>query len=93
MVQSELGRHIEKSFTIPMAIVSLPILAIFELAKMSTVMGSLTQVIVATSPQFEGLNGKLFYPVAIETKGSKFANDKDLQRKLWRNSEKWVSNF
>lgn len=93
MVQSELGRHIEKSFTIPMAIVALPILAIFELAKMSTVMGSLTQVIVATSPQFEGLNGKLFYPVAFETKGSKFANDKDLQRKLWRNSEKWVSNF
>jgi hypothetical protein len=93
MVQSEIGRHIRKCFTFPTIIIASPILAIFELAKMNTMMGSLTQVMVTTSSKFGSSTGKLYYPIGIETTGSNFANDKDLREKLWKNSEKWVAKF
>jgi hypothetical protein len=93
MVQSEIGRHIRKCFIFPTIIIASPILAIFELAKMNTMMGSLTQVMVTTSSKFRSSTGKLYYPIGIETTGANFANDKDLREKLWKNSEKWVAKF
>lgn len=93
MVQSELGRHINMCSSFPCTIIAFPIFLLFELAKMNTAIGSWTQVMVATTSKFGGSNGKLYCPMGVKTRGSKFASDEGLQKKLWNSSEKWVSKY
>jgi hypothetical protein len=51
------------------------------------------QLFVATSPKMEGVTGKYFGPIALETEPSAHARNKTLQRKLWEESDRLVKPY
>ena len=93
LVQSELGRHVENALSPLWRLILLPISASIDLMKLSSGMGALTQLLVATADKFKGVNGKYYNPIAVEAQTSKHAKNKILQQELWQKSETYVKRF
>ncbi|KAG0215360.1 hypothetical protein BGX28_000100 [Mortierella sp. GBA30] len=88
-VSTELGRYAQESYGAAM----IAFLKTFTfLTAMTPEVGSLTQLYCATSPEIEekDIRGRYFIPIANELTPSAYAQDEELQEKLWEFSEKLV---
>ncbi|KAG0348398.1 hypothetical protein BC939DRAFT_403561 [Gamsiella multidivaricata] len=88
-VATELQRHNKELFG---PVVLRVLEAITAVMAMTPEVGALTQLYVATSPEIvnKDIRGRYFVPIANEIQPSAYAQDEELQEKLWAFSEKLV---
>jgi NAD(P)-dependent dehydrogenase (short-subunit alcohol dehydrogenase family) len=93
VIKTEIARHVTESAEGILKYIITAIFDAMDIVAMDLDSGAMTQLYVATSPKMHGVTGKFYEPIAREILPSKFAQDKDLQLKLWEVSEAMVINF
>lgn len=97
MIRTDLGRHIVETMGDMAGAMRFVVDMLFEVFMSTVAMdadaGALTQLFVGTSPLVSGVNGKFFHPIALQTTTTELAQSKELQRKLWEVSEKYIAEF